>query len=182
MASPIPSIEDAVRIQTFRLLIARAAQNDSLRWWEDDSLTDAGDYLLKRLFTNAPTLAGRKLALLAAHARHKAVFKDRPKAIHLFRLDTNGDVELALRGVSLESIQAPIDPIDTPDALRAALEKVLDEEPAISLEEPRSDGSIEVRTPNQLSGPLAIAEALSWAYLNGDREKPVFPYLALETI
>jgi len=75
-----------------RLYIARAAQKDSRRWWEDESLTPSGAFALELRLPAAPIEAGRKLALAAARARHQNAFADDPDAIHLFRLDRTGPV------------------------------------------------------------------------------------------
>ena len=70
-----------------RLLLARAANQDSLARWDDESLTTHVGFLLERIFPMAPALAARSLALRAALARHQAACGARDKALHLYRLD-----------------------------------------------------------------------------------------------
>ena len=59
-------------ILTLRLLIARAAQPDSRHWWDDNSLTDEGLTLARRVFSRKPERACNHLALKAAIVRHRA--------------------------------------------------------------------------------------------------------------
>jgi len=170
---------DCQFILNLRLLISRAAQKDSLSWWEDESLTEAGSYLIERLFANAPDLAARKLALKAAYARHQAAFAEVDNALHLFHLDQDGKIELALRNVSLTSMKVPFDPIDTIDKLKSALLEILQDPPKIELvgERNRSRLEIELGVDDPQETPIGRAKALAWAYLQGDMGKPVFPYI-----
>ena len=74
--------EDTRLILSLRLLIARAANKDSLAWWDDDSLADHTVFLLDRIFPIAPRLAGRSLALRAAVARHQVAVAAEERAVH----------------------------------------------------------------------------------------------------
>ena len=95
------SREDAQSILSLRLLVARAANKDSLSWWDDESLTSYGGFLLERIFPFAPELAARSLALRAATARHRAVGSSQEAALHLYRLDLDGQDTLTLQSVPL---------------------------------------------------------------------------------
>ena len=72
------------RIIQLRLLIARAAQKDSLHWWEDESLTQAGVFLVERLFIMDASETARKLAIEAARTLYRMAFGDDRKKLHLF--------------------------------------------------------------------------------------------------
>ena len=70
-----------------RLLLARAANQDSLARWDDESLTTHVGFLLERIFPMAPALVACSLALRAVLARQQAACGARDKALHLYRLD-----------------------------------------------------------------------------------------------
>jgi len=55
--------EDARTILGLRLVIVRAANRDSLAWWDDESLTPHARFLLGRIFPMAPPLAARSLPM-----------------------------------------------------------------------------------------------------------------------
>jgi hypothetical protein len=99
--------KDVRIILSLRLLIARAANADSLAWWDDESLTPHAGFLLERLFPRAPSLAARSLALRAALARHQAACAHHEGALHLYRLDVDSRDELVLRFEPLLPIPAP---------------------------------------------------------------------------
>ena len=90
-------------ILSLQLLIARAAQKDSLMWWEDDALTPSGKYLLDRLFFFDADEAGRKLAMEAAKVRYRAAFGAENNVLHLFHLDQTGDVEYSCQGSAYQA-------------------------------------------------------------------------------
>ena len=108
--------EETEAILGLRLLIARAANRDSLAWWDDESLTPPGGFLLERVFPTAPALAARSLALAAAVARHEAACTG--EVLHLYHLDADNQDGLALRFAPLLPIPVPREPIVTMDALR----------------------------------------------------------------
>jgi len=76
--------EEARTILQLRLLVARAANRDSLGWWDDESLTPPAGFLLERIFPTAPPLAARSLALAAALARHQVACPDGGRALYLY--------------------------------------------------------------------------------------------------
>lgn len=125
--------DEARLILSLRLLIARAANKDSLAWWDDESLTLSADFLLERLFPVAPALAARSLALRAAQARHQAACAPYKRALHLYRLDLDNLDRLALRNESLLPISLSPAPITTLDELRQGLAALIDEPPAYTV-------------------------------------------------
>jgi hypothetical protein len=44
-----------------------------MRWWEDESLTEAGSVVLARILPRSSQSLGRRLAWLAARARHEGI-------------------------------------------------------------------------------------------------------------
>ena len=173
------SPEDAGIILRLRLLIARAASKDSLAWWEDHSLTPEASFVLERIFPMQPDLAARNLALAAARARHQAACPSSRGIVHLYRLDSDGQDELAMRSVSVLAAAVPETPIDTTDLLRRALLEVLGQPMPYRALRRTDAGGLEISvplTPTGVAPLLHRARTLAWAYLEGDRAKPAFPY------
>jgi len=171
------SFEDAHLVLSLRLLIARAANRDSLAWWDDESLTLHASFLLERIFPMAPPLAARSLALSAALARHQAACPG--QALHLYHLDADNQDRLALRFAPLLSIPVPEEPITTMDTLRQHLLN-LTGAPALYTVLRWMDAhglQIEISpTPAGVSPLLHRAQTLAWAYLEGEPGRPVFPF------
>lgn len=159
-------------ILALRLLVARAAASESLGWWEDESLTDAGLALAGRIFTRRPELIVQRLALRAAKARHRAALARYRGAIHLF--DLRGEIEVALTA-ALPTLKIDIPrPIDSPDAFAQALSDIgVDTSGAPSTRAGSSAVQIEV---DDTADPLAISQRLAAGYLLGEPGQPVFPF------
>jgi len=171
--------EETHTILGLRLLVARAANKDSLAWWDDESLTLHAGFVLERVFPMAPRLAARSLALAAALARHQAACPASDGALHLYRLDVDNLDRLALRFAPLISVPMPEESITTMDALRGHLLN-LTGGPASYTVLRRVDAHgllIQIPPhPERISPPLHRARALAWAYLEGAPGKPVFPF------
>lgn len=168
-------------ILRLRLLIARAANRDSLQWWDDDSLTEPAGFLLERLFPVAPPLAARSLALTAARSRHDGACAEIAGALHLYRLDGDNADSLALRDVPLLSVPYPEAPITTMDALREHLATSLGQPAPVKIIQRRSGGALQIAIPPCPAGvwaPLHRAQSFAWTYLEGDPGQPVFPFVA----
>lgn len=166
-------------ILRLQLVIARAAQKDSLRWWEDDSLTPSGKFLLERLFIVDAEEAGRKLAVEAAKVRFQAAFGDKNNALNLFHLDQAGEVEHALQGIRLSSIPIPADPILSMEDLRRVLLEQVGSPLKYQVLGARSNSRLEIKIENLPTkfDLNPIAKTLAWAMLEGEPGKPIFPYI-----
>jgi len=170
--------DDAQVVLTLRLLIARAANKDSLSWWDDESLTPHAGFLLERIFPIAPPLAARSLALSAATARHQAACAH-DNALHLYRLDLDSQDTLVLRSVPLLSIPLPQEPLPSIDALKGALLDLLGRPMLYTSVRRTEAGGLEIEippTPPGVSMLLHRAQTLAWAYLEGGPNEPVFPF------
>ena len=132
---------DLQTILRLRLLIARAANRDSLAWWDDEALTAPAGFLLERLFPVAPPLAARSLALRAAFARHEGACTDIGGVLHLYRLDADNADGLALRTVPLLPVPYPEAPITTTDALREHLIALLGQPAQVKIVQRRNGGA-----------------------------------------
>ncbi len=171
---------DEVRlILSLRLLIARAANKDSLAWWDDEALTASGSFLLDRLFPVAPALAGRSLALRAAQVRHQAACAPIQDALHLYRLDLDNLDGLALRHEPLWPMAVPAEPIASMAALRQALLELLGGPAAYKVTRRREAQTLRIELPpppRGLSPLVHRAKTLAWAYLEGAPGQAVFPF------
>ena len=173
--------ESAVLIRHLQLLIARAAQKDSLGWWDDESLTQSGTYVLERLFPSSPSEIACKMALAAASARHQAAFADNPHALHLYALDLEGQAEFASRTVPFKQISVATEPIATIAELEQQLSRLVpDPRHKIKSLDELSNRRLAMRLQTS-SGELSAAELakmLAWTYLDGKPGEPVFPFLS----
>lgn len=169
---------EALHILRLRVIIARAGQSDALRWWEDDSLTTNGAYLLERIFPGDPFLMGRNLALVTATLRHEAAVEGMANTLHLFRIDAHNGDRLAMRELKLKAY--PMDnpsAISTMDALYQTLLDVTQERFSYETTGISTDrGGLRIRLPKSNLSLIERANVLAWAYLEGQAEKPVFPY------
>lgn len=167
------------QIIQLRLFIARAAQEDSLRWWEDNSLTPSGEFLLDKIFVFDPTQAGRTLALQTAQSRYQAAFESMPEALHLFRLEPSGAVEYDLRDVDVMQADSPAGAISALDELKHHLTRIIETPPGYQVVSERADHRLEIRLRNDhvRTDPLQLAQVFAWASLEGKPGAPLFPYL-----
>ncbi|MDD5368164.1 MAG: BrxE family protein [Anaerolineaceae bacterium] len=173
--------DQAKQILQLRFLIARAAQKDSLRWWDDDSLTPAGGFLFKRLFMNAPEAAGRKLAIAAAKARYHAAFNGEDHMLHLFRLDLAGEVENVLNTIPLTTLSIPDRPITILDGLRQDMDRITGDPTPFQVIAERANSRLEIQVADKEihSNPLKLAQIFAWASLRGEPGAPIFPYIVI---
>jgi hypothetical protein len=171
--------QEAHTILGLRLLIARAANKDSLAWWDDESLTPHAGFLLGRIFPMAPPLAARSLALSAALARHQAACPANDGALHLYRLDPDNRDKLALRFAPLLSIRVPREPITTLEILRQHMLDLTGRPTSHTVVRETDSHALRIEIPPSPVGvsPLAHrARTLAWAYLEGAPGEPVFPF------
>jgi len=176
--SEILAPQDAQTILALRLLIARAAQNDSLAWWDDSSLTAPARFMLYRLFPMVPPVAGRSLAIRAASRRHTDACEAIPRAVHLYRLDLDNRDRLALRYVLPIHTPVPEKPIRDMAQLRQHLLALL-RDPMPYTVVHRSENLLQINVPPPppaTSLLLHRAQTLAWAYLEGAPGHPVFPF------
>jgi hypothetical protein len=94
---------------TLRLLIARAGERDGLAWWESDALSEAGQFVLKRLFPRSSGWAGVESALEAAAIRHRRVLGNRSGVLSLFSLGEAIERAVAqhVRGLRRSGVDLP---------------------------------------------------------------------------
>ena len=86
--------ETAQVIFRLRLLIARAANRDSLAWWDDDALTAPAGFVFDRLF---PARRPARRARWRCMRRRAAIRSRARRRRHLYRLDADNEDGLELR-------------------------------------------------------------------------------------
>jgi len=163
------------------IVVARAGCADSLGWWDDESLTEAGLFGLKRLFPRSYQAAAVRLALRAAQTRHDGILARLGIAgvRHLFNLPTPVSADLGVP--DHETLPAGIwTPIPDRETLRARLQAAAGDLPALSIKSSVSlegfiDLSAQVQEPTAGSGD--IARILASGYLLGDKGKLVLPFV-----
>jgi hypothetical protein len=167
------------QLLSLRLLIARAAQKDSLSWWEDESLTQAGNFLMERLFIMDTTESARKLAIEAAKTRYRMAFGENGPKLHLFQLDQRGQVEYELEDVRYSEIEIPVEPIASLDTLRQELLAITGTPMPYEIVGPGINNQLEIRMKDisRKTPVLELAKTLAWACLESLPGKPVFPYI-----
>lgn len=106
-------------IVTLRALICRAAQKDSLRWWDDEALTPYAPVILDRLFPRTGRTAALRIAMEAVRSRYPGALPSQQGLIHLFALDDETEAALATADLSLAEV--PPAPVMGRDDLRVAL-------------------------------------------------------------
>lgn len=179
---PAHNLQTILRL---RLLIARAGNQDSLAWWDDQSFTTPASFILDRTFPVAPRMAARSLALAAAFDRHEAACAGAGQALHLFRLDLDNQDRLALRLERRDDVPVPDEPITSMDQLRQHLLDVLGAPMPGKVTRQDQAGALLLAIPPcppHQEPMLHRAKTLAWAYLAGDIGRPVFPYCLEQTL
>jgi len=166
-------------ILQLQLIIARAGQKDSLRWWEDDSLTEAGAYLLERIFPFAPHIQGRKLALRAAKNRHEAALRIETPNFHLFKIGHDDERDPEKPVIDLVDFELLDGPISSMGELEQHLSQFIETPPApINHGSPGANGRLLIEIPPN-SSTIEAVNHLAWTYLQAEPGKPVFPHFKL---
>ena len=170
--------QQALQLMELRIIIARAGQNDCLRWWEDESLTPNGVYLLERIFPGAPAISGRNLALSASAARHHAALEHLGDVTHLFRISRINADQLAMRDLRYHIFERVSHSIADLNALRQILLEIIGTEPKFEVIGTLSqNGGLQIRLSEPTLDVGERANALAWAYLESKPGQPVFPYI-----
>lgn len=161
------------------LLIVRAGCRDSLVWWDDDSLTEAGLFSLKRLFPQTYRIAAVRLGLAAARSRHDGMLNASgiTGAQHLLDLlEPAGPIDFLAQldrvpfdfwspipdrnsfQQRLEAVAGPLPSV--PSGVAAALQGLVD----LSEVLPKHEATV------------GVAKMMAASYLLGDRGRLVLPY------
>jgi hypothetical protein len=165
-------IDDSKKMSVLALIILRAGEGDSLKWWDDESLTDAGRLALSRLFPrNAERIAVR-LALAGALARQRRVLENAGAAGAITLMDLAADT---LRD-QIVDLQLFTKRIESMDELRSMLQRTI---PGSEFTIPRQGSTgttLDVsEMANQTKGRLPLA--LVSGYLMGKVGSLVVPFV-----
>lgn len=168
---------EAETILRLRLLVARAAQPDSLNWWNDRSLTPEGGYVAERLFWVRPQLTAAKIAMASGQARLWDAVQRTPDIVHLF--DLGELIEHELRLFPLDEAMIPATPLLSIAQLRTDIGKLIGDQVGYQVLRRDESPAIEIRAvTEQVVRPLVSwACVCALAFCEGDTGQPVFPYL-----
>ncbi len=175
------------RILDLRILLARAGEQDSLKWWNSYALTAEGQWALKRLYPRHANYAGARLSIEAAALVHAQKIAQRP-AVTLFGLGVDLDAQVMMQ---LDLRRLDDAPLEIPQAIRSTqelrelLSQVIDLGD-FELSSPTAGSSngalVEVGSidPDQLRKEAELEHAiqrLSAWYLTSQADRLIVPYL-----
>jgi hypothetical protein len=157
------------------LLVARAGQKDSLVWWDDEALTEAGSFALAKIFLRGPAQAAQRLAVQSAMGRHKGLLLAAgvKQATTLFDL-----AEPYIRnGPPLPNLVSG--PIATPEEFRDQLLTLAPGAGTIRLPSPGVTGLLDLSPlfKRQAKTAVETADILAAGYLLGKMREPIFPFI-----
>lgn len=175
--SPRWSHTEAERAIGLTLLVLRSGAKDSLGWWDDEALTEAGGFALARIFPRSPERVALRLAFRAAWERHAGALD----VAGLGRALTLFDFTEAL----IEGIAAPPFPLNRPitssDEFLRQLILLAPEIEAFTLPQPDPSGLLDLTPlagcPDQT--PAERVTRLAAGYLRANPRQPVFPFVHL---
>jgi hypothetical protein len=165
------------------LLIIRAGEKDSLRWWDDESLSEAGLFVLSKILPRNPRAAAIRLAYLAALERHRAILAAAGVRGATTLLDF-AEPALTTPQESASLVTAVLDePITSMDQLRTRLHELASEVTTIEIPAPSDEGLLDLSDFIGRASPGSEGRAalLAAGYLQGQVGKPVIPYLRAGT-
>ncbi|MBI3963303.1 MAG: BrxE family protein [Deinococcus sp.] len=167
---------DAEYALKLALLVVRAGAKDSLGWWDDEALTQAGSLALSRLFPRNPGRTAIRLAFRAAQERHAGVLTTAGVTQSTTLLDLTGSL------MESTALAPPTEPITSPDEFRTHLMTLVPKVKELTLPQPGASGLLDLTAlaghPNQ--SPLERATILAAGYLLAQKGNPVFPFTRLE--
>ena len=160
------------QVALIALLVARAGQKDSLGWWDDESLTDAGRFALTKIFPRNPGRAAVRLAFESARGRHAGVLAAAGV--------TQATTLLDLAEASIEDIASASNPwsahIANLDEFRRQLLVLAPDAGTLTLPTPDLAGLLDL-TACDTQTEAQEATTLAAGYLFGQKGKPVFPFM-----
>jgi hypothetical protein len=174
MSAPAVAVTDLAAILRLRAVVCRAAQRDSLGWWDDESLTPYARVILDPLFPRTAPSAALKVAFVAARLRYRAAFAPlNGRILHLFALDH--ETELRLVGVEPDDITPGEDPIPDAEAFRRVLGSDWRD---YEIVDRGAAGLLEIWPRGvRLEDAVETARALASAHAEGGPGAAVFPFV-----
>lgn len=166
---------EAERAVGLALLVVRAGARDSLGWWEDEALTKAGAFALRRIFPRDPKRVAVRLAFRAARERHSGVLA----SAGVGRVTTLLDLTDALVEGTAVLPEGLEEPITSPDELRRRVRELAPRLDDLRIPQPEAFGLLDL-TPLTGRSDLSLGDTvtmLAAGYLTGEKGMPVIPYL-----
>ena len=151
--------------------ILRAGQSDSLRWWDDESLTDAGREALSRLFPRDHLGIAVRLALEAALARQQGVLASAGVTDVITLMDM---AARALRN-RLVNWRVPMEPVVNIEKLTSMLQRAMPGLGDLRPSAPVKRATLDLSEVANKGQPLA--QVLASGYLRGEVGRLVIPFV-----
>jgi hypothetical protein len=157
------------------LLIARAGAKDSLNWWDDDSLTSAGEFVLGRIFPRKWKLISCRLAIRAAKEKHEG-------AARTVGLEDIATLFSNVSTVGLESTVAEgivTSPLHSMDEFRGRLATLCPRVTEFDVPQPQDSGLLDITDITGGDNPSTetLVAAFASGYTRAQAGKPVFPFI-----
>ena len=155
--------------------MVRAGARDSLGWWEDEALTKAGAFALRRIFPREPKRVAVRLAFRAAGERHSGVLA----SAGVGRVTTLLDLTEALIEAMAVVPGGLEEPITSPDELRRRVRVLAPDLDDLHVPQPQAFGLLDLTSLAKHSNlsPGETATILAAGYLTAEKGRPVIPYV-----
>ncbi len=155
--------------------LLRAGQSDSLRWWDDHSLTDAGRRALLRLFPRDPVGIAVRLAFKAAQARHRGILQFAGVRDATTLMDLAGEALLD-RSVNW---RVPERPVSNMGELKLMLAEAIPGLPLPAVDTP-GEGPVLDLSDARVRRTASLPMILAAGYLMGGPELLIVPFVRKE--
>lgn len=157
------------------LLVARAGAKDSLNWWDDDSLTSAGEFVLGRIFPRKWKLISYRLAMYAAKEKHDGAA--RTVGLEDFTTLFSNVFIVGLESAVAEGIVSS--PINSMDEFKGRLTTLCPRVTEFDVPQPQASGLLDITdiTGDNIPSTETLVEAFASGYTRAQAGKPVFPFI-----
>lgn len=157
------------------LLIARAGARDSLNWWDDDSLTSAGEFVLGRIFPRKWKQISYRLAIRAVKEKHEG-------AVHAVGLEDFITLFSIVSLVGLESAVAEdivSSPINSIDEFTGRLTILCPRVIEFDVPQATASGLLDMTgiASDDGTSTETLVAAFASGYTRAQAGKPVFPFI-----
>lgn len=157
------------------LLVMRAGAKDSLDWWDDWALTEAGSYALARIFPRNPGRIALRLAFRAARERHAGALAAGGVRAGTTLFDLT---EPLVESIS-STVPAAYGPIASMEEFCRRLVALAPGLEGLSLPRPDASGLLDLTAllGRHREAPASLAATLAAGYLGAQKGRPVFPFV-----
>lgn len=158
------------------LLIARAGAKDGLNWWDDDSLTTAGEFVLSRIFPRKWKPISCRLATKAAQEKHEGAARAAGLE-NVVTLFSSTYSPAALEIAAADEIVSS--PFTSMDEFKTRLTTICPRVAEFNVPQPQASGLLDVSGFAKDVDPYAetLVAAFASGYTRAQAGQPVFPFI-----